>query len=59
MKMLSKLIQQNYNEYIKEKISNQKGYKMKKENFGLWLEYLATHPQEVTYENFKKFIGGK
>lgn len=56
--MLTNIIKKNYSKFIKDKITNRNNYKMKKENFELWLDYLKSHPKRVTYENFKGFNKG-
>ena len=53
--MLTNIIKNNYSEFIEYKIVNRNNYKMKKENFELWLDYLKSHPKNTTYENFKRF----
>ena len=53
--MLAGILKRNYNEYIKDIITNKISYKMDKENFGLWIAYLKTHPKKATYEGFKRF----
>ena len=53
--MLAQVIKKNYSEYIKDTIVNRNSYKMKEENFNLWLDYLKTHPKHSTYEDYKKF----
>ncbi len=56
--MLAQVIKRNYSEYIKDTIVNRDSYKMKKENFNLWLDYLKTHPNNATYKDYKKFKKG-
>ena len=53
--MLTNIIKKNYSEFIEYKIIDRNNYKMKKENFELWLDYLKSHPKNITYENFKRF----
>lgn len=54
--MLAGILKRNYNEYIEDIITNKISYKMEKNNFSLWIEYLRTHPKKATYEDFKRFI---
>lgn len=53
--MLASILKRNYNEYIKDIMDNKISYKMGKNNFSLWIEYMKTHPKKATYEDFKRF----
>lgn len=57
--MLTSILKRNYNEYIRDIITNKISYKMDKGNFGLWIEYMETHPKKATYEDFKRFKATK
>ena len=57
--MIAKIIEKNYNEHIQVKVANRKSYKMKDENFRLWLAYLATRPEHPNYIDYKKFKKGQ
>jgi len=56
--MLNEMLK-SYSEFIDDKIKNNVGYKPNGENFELYIEYLKTHPQKATYEDFKKFKQNK
>ena len=56
--MLARIIKKNYREYIQD-ITNKDSYKMDDENFKLWITYLETHPNNATYEGFKRFKKGE
>ena len=53
--MISKLIEKEYKEYIRNIIDNHIAYKMEKNNFEMWLSYLKTHPKKASYQGFLNY----
>jgi hypothetical protein len=53
--MLSEAMKIKYNEYLKDVVTNHNEYKMKKENYELWLSYLRSHPAKETYQDFVNY----